>query len=87
MYIFVESLVRSVCPPPGVTGIADDLQQPGASAIAAKTIKGFPGSEIRLLDEIVAILIVADDPPRQIISGIQVRQEESFKRLKSCGFL
>jgi hypothetical protein len=39
----------------------------------------FKRSHVRLLDNILRILVMLDDPTRKIVCGIQKRQENLFK--------
>lgn len=62
-----------------VERIANDFEKPGARIFAAKAGKGPERSQERLLHYIFCILLIAREPTCQVVGGIQVRQDVTFK--------
>ena len=82
MDFFVEhrrGFLRPVLLQPGVTSIAHNRQQPGASVSAVEAVKKSERAQVRLLHHVFRILVIARQPARQVVSRIQMRQYDLFK--------
>ena len=67
---------------PGITGMADDREQPGAALSAMKPVKKGQGPHIRLLHDIFRIMIIPRQPARHIVGRREMRYEGLFKAYK-----
>src|SRR5579871_1943697 len=59
---------------PAIAGVAHDRQQPGAAIPALKSGVESQGAQAGFLYDIFRILVVACQPARQIVGGVQMRQ-------------
>ena len=67
-------------PDPAVSNVADNGQQPDSSVRSTESFKPSQRSDIRLLNNVLGLLVSFDDPPRQVIGGIQVRKEKFLEK-------
>src|SRR6202022_841920 len=74
-----ELFVPSMFVNPAVGGVPDNSQQPGPALSASETAESLKCPQVGLLHDILRVLVVLDNPTRQIVSGIQKRQENLFK--------
>src|SRR5438067_6668823 len=75
--LFVESggkLLPTILLKPRITAIPDNRQQPGSRVAAAKAFKRPQRPQASLLHQILRIVIVSDEPAREIVRAIKVRQ-------------
>jgi hypothetical protein len=82
MHFFVElghQFRRSVLFEPGVTGIANNLQEPSPGITPVKAIEKAVGTQHRLLYNIFGVGPVSQYPPGQIDGAVQMRQHDSLK--------
>src|SRR6266404_3827221 len=66
---------------PGVTGIADNLQEPGARVDSMKTCDKSERPHHRLLRHVFGVCAAAQQPTRQIERGILMRHDHPLKPL------
>ena len=64
---------------PGLIGIAHDLKQPCASIIAAETATKSGRVQERFLHHVLGVLVIASQPTRQVIGGVQMPQDVILK--------
>jgi hypothetical protein len=64
---------------PVVSRIASNRQELGSCVHAAKAVKSFKSSYVRVLHYILRILIMLDYPTRYVIRSVQIREKELFK--------
>jgi hypothetical protein len=64
---------------PGICRVSDNREQPGPAIPASKPAISLKRSQVRLLDNILRILVMLDDPTRKIVCGIQERQKNLFE--------
>jgi hypothetical protein len=64
---------------PGICGVSDNCKQPGPAISPSKPAISLKRSQVCLLDNILRILVMLDDPTRKIVCGIQERQENLFE--------
>lgn len=83
--MFVELpnyLLRPIFAEPSVTSVPHNFQQPGTSIAAKlKAVKRVESTQVRLLHDILSVMFITRKPSREIIRGIQVRQNGLFKVL------
>src|SRR5207302_5596789 len=82
MQLFVEfrhEFHRAILLQPGITSVAHNLQKPGARIAAVESTEKAVGTEHGLLSNVFAVSAALEDPPREIESGIEVRQNELLK--------
>jgi len=65
--------MRPVLLEPRVAGISHNRQQPGATIPAVKTSEEFEGAHECFLRQVFRVRVIAHEPARQIVRGIQVR--------------
>src|SRR6266481_6852313 len=66
---------------PGVAGIADNLQEPGARVDSMKTCDKSKRPHHRLLRHVFGVRAAAQQPSRQIERGILMRHDHPLKPL------
>ena len=79
--------MRAILLQPGVTGVAHDREQPGATIHATETIKKLKSTQVRLLNHIFSVMIIARQPASQIVCGAHMRQDALFKTREFVLFL
>jgi hypothetical protein len=82
MDLFVEKggrVISSILVQPGVAGIANNLEEPSARIAAVKTVKKLEGTQVGLLYHVLRIFGIAGYPTRQVVGGVQMRQNRFLK--------
>ncbi len=75
----LEGDVALVACDEGEGGVADDLEKPGESVAAAEGVEIFESAHGGFLDYIVGVGIIAEDPVREVIRRIEVREYGIFE--------
>ena len=79
MHFFIEFCHQSrwsILLQPGVAGVADNLQQPGPRVASVKTVEKSVGAQHGLLDYILRIGTVSQQPPSKIGGAVQMGQHK-----------
>jgi hypothetical protein len=63
-----------------VRGVPDNRQQPGSGVGAMESAEGLKCAQIGLLNDILRILFVTEQPSRQVVRGVHVGQHHFLKR-------
>jgi len=64
---------------PGEAAIADDLQEPGARVAGLKPAEGTVRAEEGFLRDVLSLRAAAQDPARQIVCGVAMRNYVCLK--------
>jgi len=75
-HIWYPSLVRHALIQPGVSRVSDNSQQPGPSIASPESVESLKRADIRLLNHILRVLIILNDPACKIIGCVKVRQKD-----------
>ena len=80
---FIENNSRQIthfAAAPGEARVAHDLEQPGLPISTFVAVKESKGAQVGFLDHVLCIMLIPRQPPRQVISRIQVRKDDLFKK-------
>src|ERR1700732_1759155 len=72
---FRRRVLRTILMQPGIAGVADDLEHPGADIPPSEATEKSEGPHEGFLHHVLRILVVAGQPARQVISGIEMRYD------------
>ena len=72
-------LELAVAAQPRPRGAANDSEKPGAGVPAAKAGKELEGAEGGFLGDILGIALISGEPAREIVGGVEVRQDDKFE--------
>jgi hypothetical protein len=79
-------VVQMKTPAPGVRRVAHDAQEPGArAAVVTEIVEEPQRAHESLLHHVLRVLVVAHDPPREVVRGIKVRQHAPLEARNLCG--
>jgi hypothetical protein len=62
-----------------VARISHDFQKPGASIAAVKAAEKSESAQIGFLNDVVGIVAIADEPPREVVGRVQMGQHNLFE--------
>src|SRR5437879_5637810 len=82
MHLLIEGRCRRVRMPPlqpGVATVADNREQPTPTIASMETGKRFERAQIGFLHQILGLMLVPQQPVRQVVGGTQVRQQRLLK--------
>src|SRR2546428_13978615 len=71
--------------PPGVRRVAHDREQPGTTLAArgtAESVEILERAQVGLLHDVLRVVVVAQEVPRQRVRGVQMRQYDGFESLE-----
>jgi hypothetical protein len=87
MYFFVElgsELLRAVLPKPRESRGAHNAEQPGTGIPALEGAKVSKRPQARLLNHVFRMVAIPHEPPREIVSGIEMRKDDLVKAATWC---
>jgi hypothetical protein len=64
---------------PGIESITDNFQEPGTRVAAAETVKESESAEVCFPGYVLIILLIARQPAREVVGGINMRQHVPLK--------
>jgi hypothetical protein len=70
---------RAVLMQPGECRVANDCQQPRAGVISPESIECAQGPQKRILNDVVRIVVVANQPTGQVVGRVQVLQRQCLE--------
>ena len=76
---FIERRVgpaRLVLAVPAVGRVADDREQPGSRVATLEPGEVTERAQVRLLDDVLGILGVPDQPTREVVGGVEVWKKQ-----------
>src|SRR5215469_2726937 len=82
--LFIEAggrIAGPVAAHPGKGRVAHDREQPRARITTAKTLRKAQRAQIGFLDNVLRVGFVLHQPAREVVGGVQMRQEDALKIL------
>src|SRR5271154_4753001 len=64
---------------PGIASVADDFHEPSPGITALEAGKESEGTQVCILDHVLGVLLIARQPPRQVVGSVQMGQNFLFK--------
>ena len=71
--------LRAVFLQPRIRCVPHDRQQPRAPVAAATAANEAERSHARLLRDVLGVVVVACEPARQVVGGVEMRHDEAFE--------
>ena len=67
-----REFVRAIVAQPGVTGVADNREQPGAAIPAIEAAEKLKRAQAGLLNHVFRVLVIAGQPAGQVVGRIEM---------------
>ena len=64
---------------PAIGGVSHNRQYPGSRITPPKLFEPFQGPDIGVLNNILRVMVLFDQHPRETVGSVQLRQKQLFK--------
>ncbi len=71
--------MRAVFSEEGIRGVPHNGEQPGAPVGATARVDKAKGADAGILRDVLCVVVIAGEPPRQVVGGVKMRQDQTVK--------